>query len=302
MPLETGNMGGIGDFVAALTGRGAIRQKAEDDAWARAQNIGRAKKAAAEAKITEDELAQRGVLADALTALGADPNLAPVMRGGFANFPQAVQGHGGLFDLAQTRRAADMAIQENPDTAMLNRVLAARLSGGGPLSPQETDPEGLASALIGTERAQAGSYNANAAQSYAGANAAAALADLRARTDPNIRVGSGGKGRPSVILQAPSPAYTPKPGEVSLESLLRDEGLSPEVIAQIGRAEESGQDFAITVPPAGRAAPARPDFSNVRTGVTSTTGLAPEAIRALYRAGKLTRAQAEAQLRLMGFD
>lgn len=200
MPLETGNMGGIGDFVAALTGRDKVRKQAENEAWARAGDIGRAKKAAAEARIIEDELAQRGGLAEAI--FGASPEgaltreqaagLAAIGRAGFGNFPQLVQGQGGLFDLAQTQRAAQMATQENPDTAMLNRVLAARVSGGGPLSPQETDPEGLAAALIGTEQAQAGSYRANAAQNYASASAANALASLRNRTDPNIRASSGG--------------------------------------------------------------------------------------------------------------
>lgn len=186
MPLETGNMGGVGDFVAALTGRGAIRQQAQADAWKRADDIGRAKRAAAEARIAEDEFAQRSVLADALTNLGADPNLSPIIRGGFANFPQAVQGQSGLFDLSQTKLAADMARQANPDTAMLNRVLAARTSGGGPLNAQETDPEGLAAALIATEQAQAQNYRA-------GAGANSALADLRNRTDPNLRSsGSGG--------------------------------------------------------------------------------------------------------------
>lgn len=200
MPLETGNMGGVGDFVSALMNRGAVRQQAQDDAWARAQNIGRAKKTAAEARITEDELAQRGGLADAILAVSQPGVLSPeqaaglatIGRAGFGNFPQLVQGQSGLFDLGQTQRAAQMATQQNPDTAMMNRLLAARVSGGGPLSPQETDPEGLAAALIGTERAQAGSYQANAAQNYASARAADALAGLRARTDPNFRAGGGG--------------------------------------------------------------------------------------------------------------
>lgn len=217
MPLETGNMGGVGDFVAALTGRGAIRQQAEDDAWARAQNIGRAKKTAAEARITEDELAQRGGLADAILAVSQPGVLSPeqaaglatIGRAGFGNFPQLVQGQSGLFDLGQTQRAAQMATQQNPDTAMLNRVLAARVTGGGPLSPQETDPEGLAAALIGTERAQAGSYQANAAQNYASARAADALAALRARTDPNMR--SGGAVQTGGTLGADSMAMFSRP-------------------------------------------------------------------------------------------
>ena len=194
MPLETGNMGGVGDLVKALTGRGAIRQQSEADAWKRADDIGRAKKAAAEAGIAEDELQQRGGLAAALTALGSDPNLAPIMRGGFANFPQAVQGQSGLFDLAQTKQAGQMALQDNPDVAMMNRVLAARTSGGGPLNPNQVDPEGLAAALLATEQAQAGSYRASA--DAAGRRATAYEYDVRSRADDrlldNARGGAGG--------------------------------------------------------------------------------------------------------------
>lgn len=199
MPLETGNMGGVGDLVKALTGRGAIRQQSEADAWKRADNIGRAKKVAAEARIAEDELQQRGGLAEALTALGSDPNLAAVMRGGFANFPQAVQGQSGLYDLAQTKQAGQMALQGNPDVAMMNRVLAARTSGGGPLNPNQVDPEGLAAALLATEQAQAGNYRASA--DAAGRRASAYEWDVRSRADDrlldNARGGAGGAGKPA---------------------------------------------------------------------------------------------------------
>lgn len=194
MPLETGNMGGVGDLVKALTGRGAIRQQSEADAWKRADDIGRAKKAAAEAGIAEDELQQRGGLAAALTALGSDPNLAPIMRGGFANFPQAVQGQSGLFDLAQTKQAGQMALQDNPDVAMMNRVLAARTSGGGPLNPNQVDPEGLAEALLATEQAQAGNYRASA--DATGRRATAYEYDVRSRADDRLldNARSGGPG------------------------------------------------------------------------------------------------------------
>lgn len=197
MPLETGNMGGVGDFVAALAGRDAIRKQAQADAWSRADNIGRAKKTAAEARIAEDEALQRANLADALTALGSDPNLATVMRGGFANFPQAVQGQSGLFDLSQTRQAAQMATQGNPDVAMMNRVLAARTSGGGPLNAQQTDPEGLAAALLATEQAQAANYGASAEAARRRASAYEYDVQSRAqdRMQDNLRGGSGGGSR-----------------------------------------------------------------------------------------------------------
>ena len=207
MPLETGNMGGVGDLVRALTGRGAIRQQAEADAWKRADDIGRAKKAAAEAGIAQDELSMRtgSELVDAIVALGGDRNSVPIMRAGFANFPQVVQGQSGLYDLAQTRQAGQMAMQENPDVAMMNRVLAARTSGGGPLNPNQVDPEGLAAALLATEQAQAGNYRASA--DAAGRRATAYEYDVRSRADDrlldNARGPAGGAGSATALTLAP---------------------------------------------------------------------------------------------------
>ena len=202
MPLETGNMGGVGDLVKALTGRGAIRQQADADAWKRADDIGRAKKAAAEAGIAEDELAQRGGLAAAILA-AAPPGamtreqavgLATIGRGGFGNFPQLVQGQSGLFDLGQTQTAAKMALEKNPDTKMMNRVLIARTSGGGLLTPQTADPEGLLALIKETEQAQAGNYRASA--DATGRRATAYEYDVRSRADDrlldNARGGAGG--------------------------------------------------------------------------------------------------------------
>jgi hypothetical protein len=218
MPLETGNMGGVGDFVAALTGGGAVRQRARDDAWARADNIGRAKKTAAEARIAEDELAMRtgSELADAITALGGDPKGIPIMRAGFANFPQLTEGQGNLFDLGQTRQAAQMAMQPNPDTAMMNRVLAARLSGGGPLNAQETNPEGLAAALIATEQAQAGNYSASA--DAARRRASAYEYDVQSRAGDRMR----DKGSPAALAGSTmqlfqKPVTNPQTGAVSMQ-------------------------------------------------------------------------------------
>lgn len=187
MPLEVGNMGGIGDFVAALTGRDKIRKQAEDDAWARAANIGRARQSAAEAQIKEDELRYRtgSELADAIAALGGDPKGIPIMRAGFANYPQLVEGASAQFDLGLTRDAAEMVRAGNPDTAKLNELIGIRQRGGFPQTAQTVNPTGLAEALIATERAQAGSYQASA-------SAANELAGLRARTDPNIRAAGGG--------------------------------------------------------------------------------------------------------------
>lgn len=172
MPLETGNMGGVGDFVAALTGGGAVRQRARDDAWARADNIGRAKKTAAEARIAEDELAQRGGLAEAiLRAAGGNAGpltpeqaagLATIGRAGFGNFPQLTEGTSQLFDLGLTKQAADMVRAGNPDTARLNQVIGIRQRGGAQQTAQTVNPEGLAAALIATEQAQAGNYAASA--------------------------------------------------------------------------------------------------------------------------------------------
>lgn len=186
-------MGGVGDFVAALTGRGAIRQQAQADAWKRADDIGRARKTAAEARIAEDQLAQRGGFAEALLQAAGQSltpdqaaGLATIGRGGFGNFLQLVQGQSGLLDLGLSQELANIARSENPDTARINRIRAARLSGGEAITPNTVNPQGMADALIATQQAQAQNYRA-------GAGANSALADLRYRTDPNLRSsGSGG--------------------------------------------------------------------------------------------------------------
>ena len=213
MPINTGNMGGVGDLVRALTGRDVVRQQAEADAWQREGNIGRARKAAAEAGIAEDELGQRGGLADAILAAAPPGSMTPeqaaalatIGRGGFGNFPQLVQGQSGLFDLGQTQTAAKMALQKNPDTKMMNRVLIARTSGGGLLTPQTADPEGLLALIKETEQAQAGNYRASA--DAANRRATAYEYDVRSRADDrlldNARGPTGSAGSASALTLAP---------------------------------------------------------------------------------------------------
>ena len=205
MPLNTGNMGGVGDLVRALTGRDAVRQQAQDDAWAREGKIGQARKASAEAGIAEDELLQRGGLAAALLALGSDPNLAPIMRGGFANFPQAVDGQSALYDLGLTKRAGAELDKPNPDTSMMNRIISIRQRGGSPLTAQTVDPEGLLALIKETEQAQAGNYRASA--DAAGRRATAYEYDVRSRADDrlldNARGPAGGAGSASAAALAP---------------------------------------------------------------------------------------------------
>ena len=168
-----------------------------------------------------------------------------------------------------------------------------------PQQQMQTTPVGLAD--IAMRAAQGRNYDASAAESYADA-------DLRNRTNPNIRVGSSGRGQPPVLLQGPPPPnYAPKPGEVSLESILRAEGLTPDQIAQAVRAEESGQGFSVTIPPT------RPPM---RAGAGAQVQTAPaqqaprpteqEAVQALadareaIRRGLITPEEAKRRLRAAG--
>lgn len=199
--LETG----VGRFVAALTGaRPAARRNAQKDAW-------EAGKSEAEARIKADEFSQREGLGAALSLLaGVDSDrgnaLSTVMRGGFANFPQGTEGLADLADLAIQKQVLGAIEGGNPDVAKINQLLAARRTGGGPLSPQQTVAVPLGQALVDRERSQiaadmarAGASNAQAQASMARAGvnnaqvdsvaaqaeAARALAALRGRTDPN---------------------------------------------------------------------------------------------------------------------
>lgn len=198
MPLETGNMGGVGDLVKALTGRGAIRQQSEADAWKRADDIGRAKKAAAEAGIAQDELAMRtgSELADAILAMGGDPKGIPIMRAGFANYPQLVEGASAQYDLGLTKRAGAELDKPNPDTARMNKIISIRQRGGSPLTAQTVDPEGLLALIKETEHAQAGNYRASA--DATGRRATAYEYDVNSRANDrlldNARGGAGGVG------------------------------------------------------------------------------------------------------------
>lgn len=232
MPLNTGNMGGIGDFVAAITGRDQIRQKAQRDAWSQADDMARARKLAAESRIAEDEYSQRGGLAEALTGLGLPPELAVVMRGGFGNFPQATQGTKDIFDLNAGRQALEIA--QNPEGSVdtLNRILATRFQGGGPLSPQQAQAQALGDAMLAQERAQTDLYQSGAAENRAQADAAIA------------------RGR-QITAKTPI-TFTDTDG---VQAVIDPEGMDPAVVARL-QAGQSLTDLA-NVPPPPAVAPAR---------------------------------------------
>lgn len=317
MPFETGNMGGVGDFVAALTGGGAVRQRARDDAWARADNIGRAKKTAAEARIAEDELAQRGGMADAiLRAAGGDTGpltpeqaagLATIARAGFGNFPQLTEGTSQLFDLGLTKQAADMVRAGNPDTARVNELIGIRQRGGFPQTAQTVNPTGIAESMLATERAQAAKYLADA--DAARRRASAYEYDVQSRAagranEPKAPATLAG----STLQLFQKPVTNPATGAVSMQL---DMDAMNRFIAdrqQSGQAGDINQDALawiaaqqplkpIIIDPTDpasmlRSPPAPPAPSNAEA----------EQVRARFRAGLISREQARAQLRQLGFQ
>ena len=237
-PLNVGNMGGIGDFVAALTGRDAVRQQARKDAWGQADDVARARKLAAEAQIQEDSLRAIGELGPALTTLGADPALGVLLRGGYGNFDAVTQGAGNVQDLATSREALEMARQPGADVNMLNRILATRLRGGGALSDREAVAGTLGSELVETENARQQDLAARAAASQARAG----YSDAR-----------------TAYQQAKTPiAFTDADG---MTATIDPTGIPPEVVRQITSGQPVtnapiGEAVAAIPPPA--AAPARP--------------------------------------------
>lgn len=269
---------GVGKFVAALTGaRPAARRNAEKDAWSSA-------KTEAEARIKADEFSQREGLGAALSALGADPNLATVMRGGFANFPQGTEGLGDLADMAIQKQVLSSIGQGNPDVTRINQLLAARRTGGGPLSPQEASVVPLGEALVDRERSQiaadmaragasnasgqaslarAGLSNAQVGTAQAQAEAARALAGLRGRTDPN-------RSKSSAMQK--------------VEQDLIRQGASADAIAKILAAISGGREVNVTEEVPSPLAGIGAALSGAAP--TDASGIPPQA-RALLKEGQI---------------
>jgi hypothetical protein len=236
---------GVAKFVAALGSRGRIREAAQEDAY------GNLKKRA-EGEIAADEFRSRGTLADDLIAAGVPANEANIItsqfRAGAGNFQQGTGGLRNLADLALQRDAVALANEENPDVARLNRLLASRNTGGGPLSPQQASVVPLGAALVEAAQAQAGQRNAlaDAALARAGASRAqsgvsGARVDLLNRTNPNIRV-----TKPGAILQTgPAPAGLPLGAELgAVDAIEQDLGatLTPQ------QRQQFTQTGAVSIP------------------------------------------------------
>lgn len=120
--MANGLSQGVGDFVKALTGRGAIRQEAQRSAIRDLDDLARG-------EILADEFRSRGALGDNLTAAGIDPKqaaiLSSVFRAGAGNFQQGSAGLGNLADLALLNKGE--ALAESPsDLDKLNRIIALR--------------------------------------------------------------------------------------------------------------------------------------------------------------------------------
>jgi len=291
-----------------------------------AQGAAQLERMLSEARIKRSEALARDRMQQALVDNGANPQEAALLSTVFAAGYNPEQLSGYQLDRQKYGvgdEAATAARGGNVD--LMNNLLS--VFKGEPRERTKID-SGIAfdpympaatQALRTTPVADANiaAINALAGQREAAATAAGAQADLRNRTDPNLRVGSGGKGQPPVLLQGQPPAtYVPQPGEVSLESVLRGEGLPPEIIAQIGRAAESGQDFAVTVPPT--RPPMRPGAgAQVTTSPKPAKPAAPasgpkkrfteaDALQALadareaVRRGLVTKEEAKRRLRAAG--
>lgn len=313
------------DLGAALLGGGQNKAQAYSQG---AQNAARLEGMLAEARIKRSEAMARDRFQQDLVRNGVRPEEAAVLSTAFAAGYNPEQLSGYQQDRQKIgfgEEGADAARTGNMD--LLNNFLSliegkprerTKIDSGiafdpyGPAATQPLRTTPVADATIAATRALAG-------QREASAGAAEALGDLRGRTDPNLRVASGGKGQaPTLLRGTPPPTYTPAPGEVSLESVLRGEGLPPEIIQQIGRAAEAGQDFQIKVPPtrppmrpgAGTqvetmprpAAPARPPAGNPpRPSVTQESALQALAdAREAIRRGLVTKEEAKRRLKAAG--
>lgn len=265
----------------------------------------------AKARMAKDQAMKRAEFRRTLEQNGVPPQQAAILDAAFGSDYNPEQLSGYQSDqqkMGLTGEAADLARGGNVDA--MNNILTV-ITGKprertniqdktmfDPYAPPDqsvqTTPMGLADIVatqaLGRER------DAGAAAKYASGGAAESLSDLRDRTNPNLRVGSGGKGQAPVLLEGQPPSgYVPQTGDVSLESILRADGLSPDIISQIGLAAESGKDFAVTVPPAGRAAAAVPGKFTQADALQALKD-AREAIKR----GLLTPAQAKKRLQDAG--
>lgn len=297
---------GLRDLFSALGGRRQIRQAAEADAWKSADDR-------VKAELLADELMSRRGLGSAYTGLGIENgnDLATVSRAGFANFPQATEGLKDLADLALQRNAVGLATADNPDVAKLNRILASRSQGGGPLSPQEASVVPLGDALVNRQRTQSqvdmartGTLGAQGRSYDAQALAAQALAELRGRTDPNLR----SVGNKSRLVSGGGP-NAPLPTNVGVPSWLVPQGAPalPAAPSREGTAEEDlraiEQDLGAALTPDQRQQfvttgrldiqPSAPDFRDVIATKMTTEDFGPAMLppqaQAKLKEGRETR-------------
>lgn len=203
--------GGFRDLGAALFGNGGRTQAAYQDGM---RGAAQTDLLLSQAKIKRDEAMQRSQVFDSLVANGMPPEQARVVSTslGAGYDPTKISGYqGDVQQQALIDRSAAAALAGDVD--LLNNTNQART---GVLRPRTQITQGMgfdpyaapdqvmqvtpvAQADISATRALAGERQAAAAENYATASAADALAGLRTRTDPNAS-SSGGAGGGSNTL------------------------------------------------------------------------------------------------------
>lgn len=200
---------GYGGFRAlgeALFGGGARRQAAYDEGR---RGAAQTDALLSQARIKRDEAMKRSQLADTLVATGMPQQQATMISTALgAGFdPEQISGYMGdtqrqglIGEGATAARGGDIDLLNNLMTVLEGKPRErTRITQGMALDPYGPSSQGMQTTPVGAADIAAAlalgrERDAGAAENFAQASAAEALAGLRGRTDPNIRAGGGAGG------------------------------------------------------------------------------------------------------------
>lgn len=315
--------GGFRDLGAALFGNGGRTEAAYQDGLrgAAQTDIILAKAAMERQKAMEASKLRGKIVATGMfSPEEADFVATSVLSG---NDPRQISGYRGDVQKQGFLTRADAA---GDDWGQMNRNLA--LADGKPVAladvqdgmlipnrylqadQQTIAPTDIGRATISATQALAGERQSAATENYAQASAADALAGKYARTDPNARSSGGAAGGSNTL--------SPDVMEMFKMSPPRAEPGAPRVFNQklyeqfladrasrgaTGNLSEDARAWLVAQQPQRPIIidPTRPEsMTRSPSAPAPAAGGGAEAIRAQYRAGKITREQARAQILALG--
>ena len=198
--------GGFRDLGAALFGNGGRTEAAYQDGR---RGAAQTDLLLSQAKIKRDEAMKRSQMQDSLVASGVPPEQASVLATalGAGYNPEQISGYRGdvqkqgiIDESLGAARGGDIDLLNNLATVLEGKPRErTQITQGMAFDPyanpnQQMQTTPVGSADIAATLALGRERDAGAAENYATASAADALAGLRIRTDPNARAAGGAGG------------------------------------------------------------------------------------------------------------